>query len=294
MLYNPKNYNNSWAFSEVATRLFRNMMENEDLLQMFIDKCCVYMGDFLNGKGTSETIDLIMAEAMDEFVAHRDKYNGGGGWGGWGGWGQPDNRRDIENKFNNAKTWAEGRPNNFYKYIGNKWNLGTAVPVTINKDITDMPDSVAVNDIALSEGVFDGKLFPNRQYVIAGTAPEGKVIKGWKVVATPKSGAKVETTSEGSELKLTIDANTKSLSIEAILDNETGISTASAQAKWQWKRTVGGFNVSEVPAGEKVSLYDLRGVQLSEVISNGSNIFLPAASGQLYILKVGSESVKIQ
>jgi hypothetical protein len=84
------------------------------------------------------------------------------------------------------------------------------------------------------------------------------------------------------------------MSIEAILDNETGIYTASAQTKWQWKRTVGGINVSEVPAGEKVSLYDLRGVQLSEAISNGSNIFLPAASGQLYILKVGSESIKIQ
>ena len=298
MIYNPKNYNNSWAFSEVATRLFRNMMENEDIRQMFIDKCCVFMGDFMNGKGTGETIDLIIAEAMDEFVAHRDKYNGGGGGWGWGGWGgggwQVDNRAEITNKFNNAKTWAEGRPNNFYKFIGDKWKLGTAVPVTINKGITDMPDSVAVNDIALSEGVFDGKLFPNRQYVVAGKAPEGKVIKGWKVVTTPKSGAKVETTSEGSELKLTIDANTKSMSIEAILDNETGISTTSAQAQWQWKRTVGGINVSEVPAGEKVSLYDLRGIQLSEVISNGSNIFLPAASGKLYILKVGSKSIKIQ
>ena len=297
LLYNTSyDSGNAWAFTEPATRLIKNMLEDEDIRQMFIDKCSIFMGDFMNGKGTGETIDLIIAEAMDEFVAHRDKYNGGGGggWGGWGGWGQPDNRRDIENKFNNAKTWAEGRPNNFYKFIGDKWKLGTAVPVTINKGITDMPDSVAVNDITLSEGVFDGKLFPNRQYVVAGKAPEGKVIKGWKVIATPKSGAKVETTSEGSELKLTIDANAKSMSIEAILDNETGIYTASAQTKWQWKRTVGGINVSEVPAGEKVSLYDLRGVQLIEAISSGSNIFLPAASGQLYILKVGSESIKIQ
>ena len=297
LLYNQGyDRNNAWAFSEPATRLIKNMLENEDMLQMFIDKCCVFMGDFMNGKGTSETIDLIMAEAMDEFVAHRDKYNGGGGggWGGWGGWGQTDNRRDIENKFNNAKTWAEGRPNNFYKFIGDKWKLGTAIPVTVNKDLEDMPATVAINEINLSEGVFDGKLFPNRQYVITATAPEGKVVTGWEVTATPKSGSAVKTTSDGSELKMTIDANAKSMSIKAILGNDTGISTASAKAQWSWKRTVGGINISEVPAGEKVSLYDLRGVQLGEAISNGGNIFLPAASGQLYILKVGSESVKIQ
>ena len=231
---------------------------------------------------------------MEEFVAHRDKYNpgwGGGGWGGWGGgWGgQTNNRQEIENNFNNAKSWAEKRPENFYKFIGNKWNLGTAIPVTVNKDITDLPDSVVVNDIALSEGIFDGKLFPNRQYVITGKAPEGKAIKGWKVTKDGKSN-----TVNNSELALTLEAGIKSVSIEAILGDETGISTASVQPLWQWKRTVGGVNVSNVPAGEKVSLYDLRGVLLSESVSDGSDIFLSAASGKLYILKVGSESVKIQ
>ena len=93
---------------------------------------------------------------------------------------------------------------------------------------------------------------------------------------------------------MTLEAGIKSVSIEAILGDETGISTASVQPLWQWKRTVGGVNVSNVPAGEKVSLYDLRGVLLSESVSDGSDIFLPAASGKLYILKVGSESVKIQ
>jgi hypothetical protein len=123
-------------------------------------------------------------------------------------------------------------------------------------------------------------------------APEGKAIKGWKVITTPASGSKQTKEYEGSEFALNL-ATCKSVAIEAILGEETGISTA-AQILWQWKRTVGGVNVSNVPAGEKVSIYDLRGVLLSEAISNGSDIFLPAASGKLYILKVGSESVKIQ
>ena len=305
MIYKPSQYQDTWAFTEPATRMFKNMMENEDLRQMFIDKSCVYMGDFMNAEGTGATMDAILDEALEEFVAHRNKYNSGGGWGGW----QTDNRADILNKFENAKRWLSGytetsynwwtgkeetrvvpsRNDYFLDHMSSQWKLGTAIPVTVNKDVTDLPDSVVVNDIALSEGIFDGKFFPNRQYVITGKAPEGKAIKGWKVTKDGKSN-----TINNSELALTLEAGIKSVSIEAILGDETGISTASVQPLWQWKRTVGGVNVSDVPAGQKVSLYDLRGVLLSESVSDGSDIFLPAASGKLYILKVGSESVKIQ
>ena len=300
LLYNPSKYpSDNWAFTEPATRLFKNMMESEDLRQLFIDKCTVFMGDFMNGKGTGEIIDLIMAEAMEEFVAHRDKYNpgwGGGGWGG-GGWGWPgggggqsNNRNDITNKFNSAKNWAEGRPNNFYTFIGNKWSLGTAKAVTVNKNVNEnnLPATVAINGIELTKGVFNGKLFPNRMYTVTATAPEGQIVKGWKVTKNNQTS-----TVEGSEYAFTLDASTSSFAIEALLAEDTGVN-ATTIYQWKWQRTEGGINVSNVPEGQKVSIYDLRGMLKSEAISNGSDIFLPAAAGQLYILKVGSESVKIQ
>ena len=311
MIYNP-NYdrNNNWAFSEVATRLFRHMMENEDLLQMFIDKSCVYMGDFMNAEGTGAIMDLILDEALDEFVAHRNKYNsGGGGWGGWGG--QTDNRADITNKFNDAKRWLTGGPQTtwtfgggsttitipartdyFTQYIGERYKLGDAIPVTINKGVKNLPDTVFVNDINLSKGVFDGKFFPNRQITVTGVAPEGRTIKGWKVVTTPTSGSTETKEVAGAELSMTMPV-CKAMSIEAILGEDTGISTAATYS-WKWQRTVGGINVTNVPEGRKVSIYDLRGVLLQETVSNGSDIFLPVAAGQLYILKVGSESIKIR
>ena len=302
LMYN-QNYdrNNAWAFSEVATRLFRNMMENEDLRQMFIDKSCIYMGDFMNAEGTGAIMDAILDEALEEFVAHRDKYNS------WG-----NNRNDILNKFDNAKKWLAGyeeqgwggwwggggqkivhlpRTDYFANYIGERYKLGDAIPVTINKNTSDMPDSVIVNNIPLSKGVFDGKLFPNRQITVSGIAPEGKSIKEWEVVITNTSGSTKTEKKEGAEFSMTMPT-CKSLAIKAILGEGTGIDTAVAYA-WKWKRTVGGVNVTNVPDGEKVSLYDLRGVLLEEAISDGSNIFLPATAGQLYILKVGSESVKI-
>ncbi len=223
LLYNPANYpNDNWAFTEPATRLIKNMLEDKDILDMFIDKCCVYMGDFMNAKGTGEIIDIIKAESMEEFVAHRDKYNPGWGW--W----PVDNRSEIENKFNAAKQWAEGRPNNFYNHIGKKWNLGTAFPVTINKSVADMPEDVTVNGIKLSEGVFDGKLFPNRQLTITATAPEGKTIAGWKVTTTPASGSKKTENYDGDELVLT-PASCKSMSIEAIFSIGSGISEKKAE-----------------------------------------------------------------
>ena len=247
LLYNPANYpNDNWAFTEPATRLIKNMLEDKDILDLFIDKCCVYMGDFMNGKGTGETIDLIKAESMEEFVAHRDKYNPG-----W--WWPVDNRSEIENKFNAAKQWAEGRPNNFYNHIGKKWNLGTAFSVTINKGVADVPEDVTVNGIKLSEGVFDGKLFPNRQLTITATAPEGKTIAGWKVTTTPASGSKKTENYDGDELVFT-PASCKSMSIEAIFSIGSGISEKKAECNDDVK-----------------AIYNLRG-ERQQSLSSGVNI----------------------
>ena len=249
LLYHPEKYpNDNWAFTEPATLLIKNMLEDKGILDMFIDKCCVYMGDFMNGKGTGETIDLIKAEAMEEFVAHRDKYNSGWGW-----WGPVDNRSDIENKFNAAKQWAEGRPNNFYKHIGDKWNLGTAFPVTINKGVVELPETVTVNGIKLSEGVFDGKFFPNRQLTITATAPEGKTIAGWKVTTTPASGSKKTENYDDDELVFT-PASCKSMSIEAIFSIGSGISEKKAECNDDVK-----------------AIYNLRG-ERQQSLSSGVNI----------------------
>ena len=228
LLYHPEKYpNDNWAFTEPATRLIKNMLANEDILKMFIDKCCVYMGDFMNAKGTGEMIDIIQAEAMEEFVAHRDKYNS------WG-----NNRDDINNKFNDAKKWLTGyteqgwgwgwggggsttylpRTDYFYQYIGEQWNLGSPVALAINKTKKDV--AITVNGIELSDKTFDGKFFPNRELVITGTAPEGKVVTGWKL-----SGGKNEEIA-GSEL--TLNMTSSALTIEPILGDASGINDISA------------------------------------------------------------------
>ena len=209
LLYNPNSDSGSaWAFTEPATRLLKNMLEDPDILKMFIDKCCIFMGDFMNGKGTGETIDLIKAEAMEEFVAHRDKYNT---------WSWVGNRTEITNKFNDAKNWAEGRPNYFYQHIGSQWNLGTPRTLTINK--TQKSDiEITFNDIKLSGSVFDGKYFKDRTISLSATATEeGKTVTGWKV-----TGA-INKEVQGSEL--TLQMPNGDIAIEPIVGVGSGIET---------------------------------------------------------------------
>ena len=210
LLYNPSKYpNDNWAFTAPATTLIKNMLENKDLLNLFIDKCCVFMGTFMNGKGTGEMIDIIRQEAMEEFVAHRDKYNPGWGW--W----TADNRSDIQNKFNDAKKWAEGRTANFYNHIGTKWSLGTAVALTVNKSGQDV--DITMNGIPVSGGTFSGKFFANRPLTVSAAAPEGQEVKGWRL-----SGARNEEVTGNT---LTLNMTQSALTIEPIIGKATGIET---------------------------------------------------------------------
>ena len=191
MLYNPSyDTENNWAFTEPATRLIKNMLADPDILDLFIDKSCVFMGDFMNASGTGEMIDKIKDEALEEFAAHRVKYNGGN---------INNQRTNITNKFNAAKNWLAGytetswghtttynsRTDYFYEYIRSQWNLGTAIPVTINKELDNdqVPNEVYVNGIKLTKGVFDGKLFKDRHITLEAKndIENAYSVTGWEI-----------------------------------------------------------------------------------------------------------------
>ena len=222
---------NAWAFTEPATRLIKNMLQNQDILNLFIDKSCVFMGDFMNANGTGEIIDKIKDEALEEFAAHRVKYNGHN---------INYHRNDITNKFNDAKKWLTGyteqswghtttylpRTDYFLQYMSNQWGLGTAIPVTINKEVdaTKIPDEVLVNGIKLTKGVFDGKLFEGRQITLEGktNVTNDKIVTGWNIEKTASNGSVETTTVDGATCTFTMPLakDYKSLSIKAIMGDK--------------------------------------------------------------------------
>ena len=299
LLYD-QNYDrgNAWAFTEPATRLIKNMLEDPELFQMFLDKCCVYMGDFMNAEGTGAVMDAILEEAFDEFVAHRDKYNR------WG-----NNEQDILDRFNNAKKWLAGyteqgwggwwgsttylpRTDYFLNYLTDQYKLGDAIPVTINKGIENLPDETIINDIKLTKGVFDGKLFPNRQITLEGKTEGEPFVTGWDIEKTASNGAVTKEHVDGAIYSFNMPA-CKSLAINAVLGNQTGITSVDAR-NWKWSVANNELYLKDVPAGTDVTLYNLQGMLIKQIKSDGSTIQLPLMNNQVYILKVGKETIKVK
>ena len=82
------------------------------------------------------------------------------------------------------------------------------------------------------------------------------------------------------------------LAINAILSKSTGIDTLS-KPSWTWQRDGDRLILSGVPVGTQVKLYDLKGILLRTVTSDGSEIILPLTAATLHVLRVDAKTVKL-
>jgi hypothetical protein len=211
-LYDP-NYDKDrkWANTSAATRLFRNMMEDEDIKRLFIDRAAIYMGDFLNEKGVRNIWDAMYNKISYEYPNHRKLINE---W--W---------PNYNEELNTARRWLSKRTNIFYKQLADFFQLGTPIPVSINRYLKSTP-TIYFNDVELSEGKFDGKFFANRKVTLKAKAPEGKVITGWEVQTIETTGDISKTQVEGDAYSFTIPECT-SMDISVILGDASAIKSLS-------------------------------------------------------------------
>ena len=168
-LYDP-NYDQgrNWANKYEHTRLFRRLMEDSDFKREFIDRCCIYMGDFMNERGTREVWDPMYDLIKTEYPYHRRLVNL---W--WPNYAE---------ELNSARNWLKYRTAEFYSQLGNFYQLGAPISLTINKGNNQQVE-VTVNGIRLSKGELDGKFFADRMLHISGKALPGSEVKGWQVVS---------------------------------------------------------------------------------------------------------------
>ena len=276
-LYDP-NYDKDrkWANTSAATRLFRNMMEDEDIKRLFIDRAAIYMGDFLNEKGVRNIWDAMYNKISYEYPNHRKLINE---W--W---------PNYNEELNTARRWLSKRTNIFYKQLADFFQLGTPIPVSINRYLKSTP-TIYFNDVELSEGKFDGKFFVNRKVTLKAKAPEGKVITGWEVQTIETTGDISKTQVEGDAYSFTIPECT-SMDISVILGDASAIKSLS-ENDWTWKKEGSYLYLSHVSEGTKVQLFDLRGMLLQTIVSDGTEISLPIVNHQLYVLKVGTKAIKL-
>ena len=284
-LYNPDyDWNKHWgANSSEATCLFRHLMEDPDFNREFIDRTCIYMGDFMNEKGTWEVWEPMYNTIKYEYPYHRELINP---W--W---------PNYNDEMRNARNWLSKRTNEFYNQLGSFYKLGTPITMEVNKQLTE-EEQLAVpflfNDVPLSKGVFDGKFFAGRNITLQGIATEEDIVTGWNVTQVSSNGAVINEHYDGNVLTLTMPT-TYRLIIKAVIGQNTGISNSFTDSKWHWTADASQLRLSDVSVGADVRLYDSQGILLHHTKAQQPtlNIPLPAKSS-MYILKVGNEVVKIQ
>jgi len=228
-IYDP-NYdpNTSWANQYDHTRLFRRLMEDADFKREFIDRAAIYMGDWLNERGTRAVMDPVYDAIKYEYPHHRKLINE---W--W---------PNYNDEISAAQRWIAGRADYFYKHIADYYGLGSPMPLVVNeakaKDI-----EITMNGVKLSEGFFDGKFFRNRRMTVSGKSlQEGTAVTGWTISKTATNGATTTETAEGAEYSFLMPT-CKSLTINPIIGVDTGISSVEADNAPATRYTLGGVRI---------------------------------------------------
>lgn len=281
--YNPDDYSlhqgANFSITWDATRLFRRLMEDADFAREFIDRFSIYMGDFLNEKSVRAIWDPMYTMIKDEWKRHRSVVYDNPWWPIF----------DDEQRY--ARNWLSKRTNEMYKQLGKQYDLGTPIPMTVNQDLENASAlDVTFNGVPLTKGVFNGKFFADRSITLEGQAPEGQVISGWTIVTKSSSGT--DTRQIDGERCALLMPQCTNLAINAILSKSTGIDTLS-KPSWTWQRDGDRLILSGVPIGTQVKLYDLKGILLRTVTSDGSEIILPLTAATLHVLRVGAKTVKL-
>ena len=232
---NDPNYDpdTNWANQYDHTRLFRRLMEDADFKREFIDRAAIYMGDWLNERGTRAVWDPLYDAIKYEYPYHRELINK------W--WPKYDD------ELNNARSWIAQRTGYFYKYIADYYGLGSPLPLTINKTTGESERAemeITFNGVKLSEALFDGKFFKDRRVNLSGKSlREGYTITGWKVTTKDNNSKETTETVEGSDYSFLMPS-CKGIAIEAIVGADTGIHSVLSD---------------EQPA----DYYDLKGVRIN-------------------------------
>lgn len=265
----------SWGNTYEATRLFRRLMEDADFKREFIDRCAIYMGDFMNYAGTHEVWDPMYEMIKNEYPHHRKLINE---W--W---------PDYQQEMNSINNWLNQRTGSFYTQLKNFYNLGTLIDMKVNNSVDDdvLQDvPFYFNGVKLTKGVFDGKFFQNRSVTLEGMAANGKKVTGWTVEKTV-SGNTTTTQVDGSQYSFTMPSCTM-LKINAITGVDTGINDVEHDV-WTWMYADGSLSVKGVQPGMRVSLYDLSGILVDQQTAVGTSLNIAAPANRVYVLKVGDE-----
>lgn len=160
------NDHNGWANREAYTILFRRLLDTDEFRNMFIDRCSVYLGDFLEPEQIIKNIEGRHDLLEYEYDFHRK------------------NLGDFNSQFSNnveySKEWIQKRVPAFYESMAKFFNLQNPVELTISTN----NNPISINGIQLKKSGFHGQFFPDRKLVVEPLDSENESIVGWLVNVT--------------------------------------------------------------------------------------------------------------
>ena len=170
--YDPK-YDSTWywgANDPEYTLLFRQLMEDSDFRNLFIERSAIYMGDFLNEAGIHKVWDPMYEKIKYEYPYHRQKIS---------------RYPDYEKEMKHANEWLAHRTDEFYDQISSFYKTGDPTPLEINSRQQDNPlASLSFNDVSLSESRFDGKFYPDHTIRLEAKTKDDMELIGWWIQQT--------------------------------------------------------------------------------------------------------------
>lgn len=234
----------AWANQYDHTRLFRRLEEDATFQRRFIDCCTVYMGDFMNERGTRQQWDAMYGMISKEYPYHRELINR---W--W---------PNYNDEMRKAQTWLSRRVDVFYKQLADYYHLGTPTPLTIcASDSTDA--GIMVNGIGLSSGRFDGRYYQGRQLSLSSVDGHNSKIVGWEITEV-KNGKSTRTIVNEPSYKLTMP-QVSSLRIEAITEAVDGIMELPADSAPRYTKHIRNGKIVIIHNGKE---YSLSGVEVQQ------------------------------
>lgn len=231
----------NWGNTEAATILFRNLLQTPEFKDMWIDRCAIYLGDFLRSDEVKRRIDNCNEIIKYEFTYHNNLYN----WWWWG------NSHDTE--VSNAKTWIEKRVPFFYKHLADYFQLQTPVDLIITDDReTESDKAIAINGIELKTGYFNGKYYPGRRLAL--TPPALDNSGSWEVKVTSNTGTETTVYPDGDldiEMPTAAKVEIKYVALTVGVDSASDGNDANQTTEIfdLSGRSMGVSNISSLPTG---------------------------------------------
>lgn len=153
---------NPEAYSDVGldtpsepSRLWKNLINNEEFRRLFVDRSLVYLGDFLK-PGNFKSLGSKMSSVLEEeWEVYADKHLPSG--------------YDLAANLNNLNDYIARRYGSVYEEISDYFKLGEPIPLVIDNGARG--GKISIQDIKLSGDIFEGKYPAGRSFKLSTDKP---------------------------------------------------------------------------------------------------------------------------